>query len=489
MESNTTTVLIIEDIPEVAVSIQSAIQMLNAEIGRVSRVDVVASVEDAEGRLSASPPPNLVLVDMEIFHNGRVEMPAGYYLLRDYLPRLSQTEWIAMTGHHMLTATRVGNESLADALFELPLLGIWYKDDFPELLGHLRAFYDMCESPTTDRRIAPRFSIDTSAGRFVTNDGQFYFRVRQAAKYDTPVLLCGERGTEKELVARAIHGLSVRSSGQFLAFDGTSLDSEQSDALSSVVLKQLTGGSLYLENIDLLPGPAQLKLARHCSRDGGFNVRLMGGIEGDIASSANSRPARVSIADKCITVSIPSLSERRSDIPVLVSQFLQEYNQDAQIRKSFAESDRILVFIQSCDFPDNTRGVRRLVDYLTTLRPSKVITWHDVVGAVHHLFGLFGQVQVDGQTSLVTRGGRPLAKQPSELERRLLDYLIRNEGRVCGKDEIIQAVWPPDTQPQGVSDDAIAQLVSRLRDLIEIDPGTHQYIRTRRKQGYLFVQY
>jgi len=67
----------------------------------------------------------------------------------------------------------------------------------------------------------------------------------------------------------------------------------------------------------------------------------------------------------------------------------------------------------------------------------------------------------------------------------MLDLMYRNPGRVVGREEIVEQVWP-DVQSSGVSEQAIDALVRRLRDrLAEVDPG-HNYIVTVRGHGFRF---
>ena len=72
-------------------------------------------------------------------------------------------------------------------------------------------------------------------------------------------------------------------------------------------------------------------------------------------------------------------------------------------------------------------------------------------------------------------------------EKLLLDYLIVNQGEVCDKDDLIQAIWPEDVIfERGVRDDSLAQLVRRLRKKVEGDPSAPQFIRTIPGRGYIF---
>jgi DNA-binding response OmpR family regulator len=90
---------------------------------------------------------------------------------------------------------------------------------------------------------------------------------------------------------------------------------------------------------------------------------------------------------------------------------------------------------------------------------------------------------LDKERLLVLVAGRELDPPLSLAQYRLLELLYDRDGRVCSRDEIVEAVWP-DAAEEGVSDQAIDALVRRLRERIgEMDPG-HQYIVTVRGHGF-----
>ena len=90
---------------------------------------------------------------------------------------------------------------------------------------------------------------------------------------------------------------------------------------------------------------------------------------------------------------------------------------------------------------------------------------------------------LDKERLLVLVAGRELDPPFSLAQYRLLELLYDRDGRVCSRDEIVEAVWP-EAAEEGVSDQAIDALVRRLRERIgEMDPG-HQYIVTVRGHGF-----
>jgi len=90
---------------------------------------------------------------------------------------------------------------------------------------------------------------------------------------------------------------------------------------------------------------------------------------------------------------------------------------------------------------------------------------------------------LDKERHVVLIGGRELDPPLSLAQYRLLELLYDRAGRVCGRDEIVEAVWP-EVSEEGVSDQAIDALVRRLRERMdEVDPG-HQHIVTVRGHGF-----
>lgn len=96
-------------------------------------------------------------------------------------------------------------------------------------------------------------------------------------------------------------------------------------------------------------------------------------------------------------------------------------------------------------------------------------------------------VAYDPRTNTVYRDGQPLPleKPLSPLERRLLQFLQDYRGKICSRDEVIGAVWQEEAE--GVSDEALDRLVSRLRKKIEPDPAHPRYLLTERGHGFRLV--
>jgi adenylate cyclase len=93
----------------------------------------------------------------------------------------------------------------------------------------------------------------------------------------------------------------------------------------------------------------------------------------------------------------------------------------------------------------------------------------------------FGEFRYDCEQRVLLRGGRRVALEPKVLD--VLDILVKNEGRIVSKDELLKAVWPDVT----VEDVGLARNISLLRKALDEDGSSGQYIETVPRRGYRFV--
>ena len=96
------------------------------------------------------------------------------------------------------------------------------------------------------------------------------------------------------------------------------------------------------------------------------------------------------------------------------------------------------------------------------------------------------KVEIDPTTNEITKGGLPITDLLSPSEFRLLLFLLENKGRICSKDEIIASTWKDTKTQEGVTDQALDQIIYRLRKKIEADPNHPHYIQTLKGRGYKF---
>jgi DNA-binding NtrC family response regulator len=212
--------------------------------------------------------------------------------------------------------------------------------------------------------------------------------VAKMATTDSPVLIDGESGTGKDLVAAAIHRLSIRSKGPFLpvncgAVPPDLLESEffghVRGAFSGAVADHLglfrsaSGGTLFLDEVAELPPPLQVKLLRVLEEK---EIRPVGSARSypvDVRIvAATNRPLEQAIKDgtlrqdlfyrlNVVRIVMPPLRERKSDLPALVTYFLRQLNQrfDREVRGLTPEATAALT---AYHFPGNVRELENLLE-------------------------------------------------------------------------------------------------------------------------------
>jgi formate hydrogenlyase transcriptional activator len=191
--------------------------------------------------------------------------------------------------------------------------------------------------------------------------------VRAVASTAVPVLLLGEAGTGKDLVARAIHNLSCSSPGRFVKLSarsdfGALLSAEGSYGGLTVLLEEIGRGTLYLDKVDELPRELQAKLFRFLSefiekeQRSGRSVRFrwIFSAKPDLPRKALSGQFRndlFNLLNACMIV-IPPLRERREDISALVHFFAEKYVRRCR-REIISISDETLAAFAQADWPVN----------------------------------------------------------------------------------------------------------------------------------------
>ncbi|MBU6275379.1 MAG: sigma-54 dependent transcriptional regulator [Planctomycetes bacterium] len=213
-------------------------------------------------------------------------------------------------------------------------------------------------------------------------------RVELVARSDVPVLILGETGTGKEVVARAIHTRSKRADGPFIRVNCGAIPPELVDSqLFGHEKGSFTGaadqhqgwferadrGTLFLDEIGELPLPAQVRLLRvlqdhQIERVGGkapvrVDVRIVAATHRDLAAMVTERSFREDLWYRInvFPILLPTLRERREDIPALVRHFAHR----AAVRFGLPEVDPTsadLLLLGEYDWPGNIRELGAVID-------------------------------------------------------------------------------------------------------------------------------
>jgi two-component system nitrogen regulation response regulator GlnG len=163
-------------------------------------------------------------------------------------------------------------------------------------------------------------------------------QVEEAAANDSPVLIEGEPGTGRELVARTIHYAGPRRGGDFVALKATTipkrlLEGELFGARSGT-LRRAHGGTLLVKDVDALPAGPQRGLARVLKRrrgdePGELDVRVIGASDGDLQESVAASFFDRELYERMVTrIRLPPLRRRLADLPKLLRRFLAQAGEE-----------------------------------------------------------------------------------------------------------------------------------------------------------------
>jgi transcriptional regulator with PAS, ATPase and Fis domain len=217
------------------------------------------------------------------------------------------------------------------------------------------------------------------------------------AEYDSPILLLGETGAGKEVFARLIHGASKRAAKPFItancaAFAETLIESQLfghrkgaftgADRDHKGCFEEADGGTLLLDELGEMPTQCQAKLLRAIqngkiqrlgdSKESTVNVRVIAATNVDIKRAVEEKALRKDLYYRFeATISIPSLRDRRNDIPKLAHHFLEVWNQKHQKQRRL--SQEAIISLMKHPWPGNVRELEGVVVRSAQLCSSKVL--------------------------------------------------------------------------------------------------------------------
>ncbi|MDO8996980.1 MAG: sigma-54 dependent transcriptional regulator [Sediminibacterium sp.] len=223
--------------------------------------------------------------------------------------------------------------------------------------------------------------------------------IEKVAATDARVLVTGENGSGKELVARWLHEKSNRTSGTLIEVNCAAIPSElieselfghEKGSFTSAIkqrigkFEQANGGTLFLDEIGDMSLSAQAKVLRalqegKITRVGGdkeiaVDVRVVAATNKDLLKEVEEKNFRLDLYHRLgvILIHVPSLNERRDDIPLLVSHFLTEIAKEyGQAPKTIANS--ALELLKKHNWTGNIRELRNVVERLIILSGKEIL--------------------------------------------------------------------------------------------------------------------
>jgi len=343
------------------------------------------------------------------------EQPAHMILTDMVMPRMSGLEFLEQV-KKMLPRTEVavmtGHSSVETAVQAMKLGAYDYigKPFSPleELRLFLRRMAEKIRLVEENRFLRERMDTETNLHGIVGSSAKIQDVLRMISRLKdtrTPVLITGESGTGKELVARAIHFRGSLANRPFVAVDCGSLvptliESElfgyEKGAFTGAtkakvgLFQSATGGTIFLDEIGELPLEMQAKLLRVLQekevRPVGSNsrtkvdVRVIAATNRDLEGEYRSGSFRKDLFFRLnvVTVHLPALRERRSDIPVLIHWFLDRTAPGESIQVTNAAMKCMLQY----EWPGNVRELENCIERAVALGDRRVIDLPDLPPSV-----------------------------------------------------------------------------------------------------------
>jgi len=257
-----------------------------------------------------------------------------------------------------------------------------------QVVGGVETFRDLTEINGMRKRVHGLYDVEDIVGRSSALKRVLKI-LPQVSDSSATVLLSGQSGTGKELFASAIHNLSPRKDKPFVAVNcgalpETLLESELfgykagafTDARTDKPgrIARAEGGTIFLDEVGDLPGPLQVKLLRFLQERTFEPLGAVEPIQADVrVVAATNRDLEQRVAEggfrrdlyyrlNVVNLSLPALTERREDIPVLADHFIDHFN--ARQGKSVeGVSSEVMQLLMSYDFPGNVRELENIIEY------------------------------------------------------------------------------------------------------------------------------
>jgi len=266
------------------------------------------------------------------------------------------------------------------------------RDQHGRVVGGAETFRDLSLIEELRKEIKGRYQVGDIASRSVSMRRLLEMLPRVAESKST-ILLQGETGTGKELVARAIHGLSARKDGPFIALNcgalpDTLLESElfgyKAGAFTGATRDKpgrfalARGGTLFLDEIGEVSPALQVRLLRvlqerqfeplGSTHSEHTNARVIAATHRDLATLVAEGTFRQDLfyRIKVMRLDLPPLRQRREDIPLLVQHFITVFNA-VQNKQVTGVSPDVMGVLTAHDYPGNVRELQNLIEHAFVL--------------------------------------------------------------------------------------------------------------------------
>lgn len=300
-------------------------------------------------------------------------------------------------------------------------------------------------------------------------------RIRQVGPSDTSVMLIGEEGSGKKIVAKALHFISNRRNFPFYTVDCSGLSYELLEAelfgsfsgknFNPGKLEQSNGGSLYIESIGDLPHNLQERffgilkdksIPNPKKQNEILNIRIFTGSKRDLLDDIRKETFSMDLYYKLaeVPLRLPPLRERRGDIPLLAHHFLHQYNKQYGRDKSF--SSEALRALSAMPWSGNVRELQSVIQY-------SVLVPHESVLEPYSF----------------TQGGKPAEElmAKSNADKLNSEFLIPSDNLSLNVAiEKLEAVWIKEAFSRVSTQEEVAKLLGISRGALQYKIKNNQFL-------------
>jgi DNA-binding NtrC family response regulator len=406
--SPSATILVVEDKDSEREALARLLRLEDYE------VITVASAEEANQHLDDH-------IDM-VISDLRMGRASGVDLLRFWKERRRHVPFVMITAHGEVDSAVRAMKLGAEDYLSKPV-------NPDELLMLVRKCLESARKDETiqllQHRLDQRLGFENIIGQSKTMINVFE-NARRAAMVNSTVVITGESGTGKELIAEAIHQNSPRKKGPFVTVNMAAVPEQLVESeLFGHTKGAFTGatesregrfeaadkGTIFIDEIGDFAIESQAKLLRvlenhkvtpvGSNRDREVDVRVVAATSRNLEKMVEDETFRKDLYYRLhvVTLHLPSLRERREDIPLLINHFMREHSTNMEVEPLQISPD-LREYLEAHDWPGNVRQLRNCLESMIVLSRDKVLTLDDLPAMVEHGPSTSQQVQIPEGTTL-----------------------------------------------------------------------------------------
>jgi len=366
-------ILVVDDDADVRLALEMTLQYQGFEVWTAK--DGIEALRRLEAEAKVDRRPGVIVTDLK--------MPGmdGLALLEKIRAGLNPPPVVVVSGHgDVATAVDAVKRGAANFL-EKPLEG---ERVLVTIRAALRESKLAAENTRLRKKLAERHELVGSGPAMERLRAQ----VATLAGSDASVLITGENGTGKEVVARNLHALSARADEPFVTVNCAAIPDElieselfghEKGSFTGAFERRIghfeaaAGGTLFLDEIGDMPLAAQAKVLRALesreivrvgdSRPIPVDIRVLSATNADLAAATEQKTFRLDLFYRLnvVPLRVPALRERREDVPALATHFLRDIATRSG-RTPLALRGDALELLQSLDWPGNVRQLKNLLE-------------------------------------------------------------------------------------------------------------------------------